>query len=134
MASRILAQIIVAGGTAVLRAATQAWAQALQSGWRGRRAAHAPAPHGGMQPGRPGAPNAPRLLACRPCPHPAPPCLTHLGPADAQKSGVAAETLKQATRAGQVTLQEARMILGIQEGAPWPEIAKVGPTPGTPAA
>lgn len=45
-------------------------------------------------------------------------------PADASKSGVTAEGLKQASRVkkNQVSLEEARQILGIGESATWEEI------------
>lgn len=71
MATRILAQLLVAGGTVVFRAAAQAWQQAL---------------------------------------------------INAQKTGVASEAVKQATKTGQMSIQEAYMILGIKEGTPWSEV------------
>lgn len=63
-----------------------------------------------------------------PCAHSdasAPPALL---PADGTKAGVAAEGANAARAAGskQLTLQEAEMILGIESGATWQEIMKVG--------
>jgi import inner membrane translocase subunit TIM16 len=66
--------VLVAGATVVLRAATQAWGQAL---------------------------------------------------INAQKTGVAQEAVKTATgKLGQMTVQEAQMILGVEKGAPWGEVVK----------
>ncbi|GBF89077.1 mitochondrial import inner membrane translocase subunit Tim16 [Raphidocelis subcapitata] len=73
MASRIVAQLLVAGATTLLRAGSQAFAKALQN---------------------------------------------------AQQSGVAQETVKAATRNASMTVQEAQMILGVGEHAPWAEVLK----------
>ena len=46
---------------------------------------------------------------------------------DASKSGMTAENVAAAARAGkQMTRQEAEQILGIESGATWEEISKVG--------
>lgn len=50
--------------------------------------------------------------------------------ADAQKSGVANEAAQAAKQgaskiAGQMSLQEAQMILGVENNAPWGEVVKV---------
>jgi hypothetical protein len=55
------------------------------------------------------------------------PILSTLCVADAQKTGVAQEAVKTATgKLGQMTVQEAQMILGVEKGAPWGEVVKVG--------
>ena len=72
-ASRIIAQMLVAGSTVLFRAAVQAYNQAL---------------------------------------------------VNAQKTGVAQEAAKAAGRAGGLTLAEARLILGLEEGASLAEIRK----------
>jgi hypothetical protein len=47
-------------------------------------------------------------------------------PTDAHKTGVANEALKGARALEQMTVQEARMILGLQDTqAPWSEVMKV---------
>lgn len=38
---------------------------------------------------------------------------------------MAGEAVNRATRGGGLTAQEARMILGVEEGMPWPEVVKV---------
>lgn len=45
--------------------------------------------------------------------------------ADAQKSGVTAESVKAATRAQQMTLEEAEKILGIDRSASYEQVLKV---------
>lgn len=51
--------------------------------------------------------------------------MCHLA-ADANKSGMTAENVAAAARAGkQLTRQEAEQILGIEPGATWEEISKV---------
>jgi hypothetical protein len=44
---------------------------------------------------------------------------------DAQQSGVAQETVKAAARTASMSVQEAQMILGVGEQAPWAEVMKV---------
>lgn len=77
MAARVLAQVLVAGATVVVRAATQAWAQAL---------------------------------------------------VNAQKSGVAQEAAQAGAtavkKAGTMAVQEAQMILGVEQNAPWGDVVK----------
>ncbi|GMH43966.1 hypothetical protein BSKO_11900 [Bryopsis sp. KO-2023] len=73
MASRILAQILLAGGTMVARAAMQAYKQALVNG---------------------------------------------------QKAGVNAESIKAAAKGKQMSVEEARKILGIDANAPWEDVVK----------
>lgn len=50
--------------------------------------------------------------------------LTMIG-ADAQKSGVTAESVKAATRAQQMTIEEAEKILGIDASASYDQVLKV---------
>jgi import inner membrane translocase subunit TIM16 len=45
--------------------------------------------------------------------------------ADAQQSGVAQETVKAAARNASMSVQEAQMVLGVGEHAPWAEVLKV---------
>ena len=54
-------------------------------------------------------------------------CSTHLTLIpDAQKTGVAQEAVKTATgKIGQMSAQEAQMILGVDKGLPWGEVVKV---------
>ena len=48
------------------------------------------------------------------------------GSSDAQKTGVAQEAVKSATgKIGQMTSQEAKLILGIEKDLPWGEVVKV---------
>lgn len=51
----------------------------------------------------------------------------HHPTADGARAGVTAEGVKAAARGTkQMTLQEARQILGVESGATWEEITKVG--------
>ena len=50
----------------------------------------------------------------------------HVPGSDAQKTGVAQEAVKSATgKIGQMTSQEAKLILGIDKDLPWGEVVKV---------
>jgi hypothetical protein len=148
-ASKVIAQLLVAGATTLLRAGSQAFAKALQSeplfmlaeyvsfkenhvlhsallqhsmwiGSGGRVVvAKRTACAGGIPGSRTWASPFPthsraRVLCC---------CLTP--PADAQQSGVAQEGVKAATRGASMSVQEAQMILGVSEKAPWADVMKV---------
>lgn len=73
MASRIIAQLLVAGGAAFFRAAAQAWQQAL---------------------------------------------------VNAQKTGVAQEGLKAASSRAKMSVQEAKLVLGVEANASWADVLK----------
>ncbi len=111
----------MAGGTTLLRAAGQAWGQALASEHRFwlENAAARLCNDNSLDSKAMG-----RFALML--------CLIALadGPgvaaADAQRSGVAAEAVQQATKSGTMLISEAQMILGVKESAPYAEVMKVG--------
>ena len=148
-AAKILANLLVAGGTVLFRAASQAYRQAIISEWRERlgrgrcrrccrhrfafvAALNAISAAVATRPARATqrccfatvlVQHAHADPACA-----APACL----PADGTKAGMTAEGVNAARAASkQMTLREAEMILGIESGATWQEISKVRPRDGS---
>lgn len=54
--------------------------------------------------------------------------------ADAAKSGVTAENVSAGLKSGQMSLQEAQQILGVEKNATLEQARKVGPLPTVTAA
>lgn len=112
-AAKILANLLVAGGTVLFRAATTAYRQAIISelGAAARllcTSLRLPAVRSRCQ--------TPLLFTLPPCARP---------PADGTKAGMTAEGVNAARSAAkQLTLREAELILGVEEGASWADILK----------
>jgi hypothetical protein len=113
-AGRLLANLIVAGGGILLRAAAQAYRQAIVS-----------EPADSFFSGHTvsGVFSVTCLYCLSLCMQSHEPALMLL--ADAQRSGVTAESVKAATKARQMSLEEAEKILGISRNTSYDEVLKV---------